>query len=62
MLESRVHELTQERDAMAKKLASLSEQLRRKTMGFQNLEMALAGIQEEKKNEVKIAEHAYSEM
>jgi len=29
---------------------------------FQNLEMALAGLQEEKKNEMKMAEHTYNEM
>ena len=62
VLESRVHDLAREREDLARKLSSLSDQLRRKTMGFQNLEMALAGIQEEKKNEGKIAEHAYNEM
>ncbi len=61
-LESKVSELAHERDALSKKCSSLSDQLRKKLNAFQNLEMALAGLQEEKKNEMKMAEHTYNEM
>ena len=61
-LEKKVSELTQERDSLSKKCSSLSDQLRKKLNAFQNLEMALAGLQEEKKNEMKLAEQTYNEM
>lgn len=55
-------ELTHERDALSKKFSSVSDQLKKKNTAFQNLEMALAGLQEEKKNEIKLSERNYTEM
>ena len=62
ILETKVTELSHERDVLSKKCSSLSDQLRKRLNAFQNLEMALAGLQEEKKNEMKLAEQTYNEM
>ena len=60
-LQSRVSELTQQRDRLADKLNKINQEYTAQTRALDNLSMALEGFQREKDNELVLAEKDYQE-